>query len=169
MIDYVIIWWFLSSVMVNYSIWLNFWKWVFIIWGFCYKLYVQVNSWFLKYNWTILNALEHASFVYYVHASYIVFFSLTLSNAVCLWFSLFSVFGFFSVYSFQSLESWLGRLTHRTSTSSSTPAYNCDRFQTEKNKETYKKLNIFKLVWAERKVVLDGLDSEIRRNFEHKG
>ena len=110
MIDYVIIWWFLSSVMVNYSIWLNFWKWVFIIWGFCYKLYVQVNSWFLKYNWTILNALEYASFVYYVHASYIVFFSLTLSNAVCLWFSLFSVFGFFSVYSFQSLASWLGRL-----------------------------------------------------------
>ena len=59
--------------------------------------------------------------------------------------------------------------THRTSTSSSTPAFNCDRFQTEKNKETYKKLNIFKLVWAERKVVLDGLDSEIRRNFERRG
>ena len=116
LIDYVIIWWFLSSVMINYSIWLKFWKWVFKIWGFCYKLYVQVNSWFLKYNWTVLNALEHASFVYSIHASYRVIFSifffsfLTLSDVVCPWFSLFSVFGFFFVYSFQPLASWLGRL-----------------------------------------------------------
>ena len=115
LIDYAIIWWFLSSVMINYSIWLNFWKWVFKIWGFCYKLYVQFNSWFLKYNWTVLNALEHASCVYSIHASYrvifsIVVFSLTLFDAVCPWFSLFSFFGLFSVYPFQLLASWLRRL-----------------------------------------------------------
>ena len=30
-------------------------------------------------------------------------------------------------------------------------------------------MNILRSVWAERKVVLDELDLEIRRNFEHKG
>ena len=115
LIDYVIIWWFLSSAMLNYSIWLKFWKWVFKVWGFCYKLYVHVNSWFLKYNWIILIALEHASRVYSVHASYRVIFSfviffLTLSDAVYPWFSLFSFFGFFFVYPFHSLASWFGRL-----------------------------------------------------------
>ena len=30
-------------------------------------------------------------------------------------------------------------------------------------------MNIYRSVWAERKVVLDELDGEIRRNFEHRG
>ena len=30
-------------------------------------------------------------------------------------------------------------------------------------------MNILRFVWAERKVVLDELDPEIRRNFEHRG
>ena len=59
--------------------------------------------------------------------------------------------------------------THRTSTSFSTPAFDSDRFRIEKNQETYKKLNIFRSVWAERKVVLDELDPKIRRNFERRG
>ena len=59
--------------------------------------------------------------------------------------------------------------THRTSTSFSTPAFDSDRFRVEKNQETYKKLNIFRSVWAERKVVLDELDLKIRRNFERRG
>ena len=58
---------------------------------------------------------------------------------------------------------------HSTSTCSSTPAFDRDRFQTKKNQETYKKLNIFRSVLVERKVVLDELDSKIRRNFERKG
>jgi len=58
---------------------------------------------------------------------------------------------------------------HRTSTSSSTLAFDNDRFRIEKNQETYEKLNIFRLVWAERKVVLNELDPEIRRNFERRG
>ena len=57
---------------------------------------------------------------------------------------------------------------HRTSTSSSTPFDN-ERFISEKNQETYEKLNILRFVWVERKVVLDELDPEIRRNFEHRG
>ena len=58
---------------------------------------------------------------------------------------------------------------HRTSTSSSTPAFDNERFLSEKNQETYEKLNILRSEWAERKVVLDELDSKIRRNFESRG
>ena len=36
-------------------------------------------------------------------------------------------------------------------------------------KETYEKLNILRSVWAKRKVVLDELNPEIRRNFERRG
>ena len=50
-----------------------------------------------------------------------------------------------------------------------TLAFKSDRFRFEKNQETYEKLNIFRFVWAERKVILDELDLEIRRNFECKG
>ena len=58
---------------------------------------------------------------------------------------------------------------HRTSTSSSSPSFDSERFLSEKNQETFEKLNILRNVWAERKVVLDELDQEIRRNFEHRG
>ena len=161
--------------MINYSIWLNFWKWVFIIWGFCYKLYVQVNSWFLKYNWTVFNALEHASFVYSVPASYRVIFSSSFFLYNRIWcnlpFIFFIFFLWFLFYLFFPTLSIMIRKTraHRTSTFSSTPAFDRNTFQIEKNQETYEKLNIFRSVWAERKVVLDELDPEIRRNFERKG
>ena len=139
--------------------------------GFCYKLYVQVNSWFLKYNWTILNALEHASCVYSVHALdrvifSIVVFSLTLSDVVRPW---FSFFGFFSVYPFQPLASWLGRLEPIAKPPPPLlQPLTVIGFKLRK-KETYKKLNIFRSVWAERKVVLDELDPKIRRNFKRRG
>ena len=58
---------------------------------------------------------------------------------------------------------------NRKTTSSSTPSFESDRFRTEKNQETYEKLNIFRSVWAKRKVVLDELNPEIRRNFERRG
>ena len=57
---------------------------------------------------------------------------------------------------------------HRTSSSTSTPSFDSERFLSEKNQETYEKLNMLKSVWAERKVVLDELDPEIRRNFERR-
>ena len=58
---------------------------------------------------------------------------------------------------------------HRTSTFTSTPAFDNEKFLSEKNQETYEKLNILRSVWAERKVILDELDLEIRRNFECRG
>ena len=58
---------------------------------------------------------------------------------------------------------------HRTSTSSSTPSFDSERFISEKNQEIYKKLNILRSMWAERKVVLDELDLEIRKNFDRRG
>jgi len=59
--------------------------------------------------------------------------------------------------------------SHRTSTSTFTLAFDSERFRSEKNQETYENLNILRSVWAERKVVLDELDPEIRRNFELRG
>ena len=58
---------------------------------------------------------------------------------------------------------------HWKTTSSSSLAFDSDRFQIEKNQETYEKLNIFRSVWAERKIVLDELDLEIWRHFERRG
>ena len=132
-------------------------------------------SLFLKYNWIVFTALEHASFVHLVHASYrlifsIVVFSLTLSDAVCPWFSLFSFFGFCFGLSFPSLSIMVRKTrANKKTTSTSNPTFDSDRFRFEKNQEAYEKLNIFRFVWAERKVVLDELDPVIRRNFEHRG
>ena len=58
---------------------------------------------------------------------------------------------------------------YRTSSSSFAPSFNSERFLSEKNQETYEKLNILRNVWAERKVILDELDLDIRRNFERRG
>ena len=77
---------------------------------------------------------------------------------------------FFFFFFFQSLASRLGRLEP----TGHPPPFLLlllivRAFLVRKNKETYKKLNILRSVWVERKVVLDELDPEIRRNFEHKG
>ena len=60
------------------------------------------------------------------------------------------------------------RANKKTATPS-TPVFESDRFRTEKNQETYEKLNIYRSVWAECKVILDELNGEIRRNFESRG
>ena len=57
---------------------------------------------------------------------------------------------------------------HRASTSSSAP-FDSEKFLSEKNQETYEKLNILRSMWTKRKVVLDELDLDIRRNFERGG
>ena len=58
---------------------------------------------------------------------------------------------------------------HKASSSSSTSSFDSERFLSEKNQETNEKLNIVRNVQAERKDVLDELNPEIRRNFEHRG
>ena len=58
---------------------------------------------------------------------------------------------------------------NRTSTSSPSPTFDSERFLSEKNQEAYEKLNLKRNIWAERKVLLDELDGEIRRNFERRG
>ena len=58
---------------------------------------------------------------------------------------------------------------NQKTTTTSTPIFESDRFKTEKNQETYDKLNIYGSVCVERKVILDELDPEIRRNFESRG
>ena len=51
---------------------------------------------------------------------------------------------------------------------SSVPSFESERFFSEKNQETYEKLNLKRNIWAKRKVLLDELDPEIRRNFERR-
>ena len=58
---------------------------------------------------------------------------------------------------------------NRTSTSSSSPTFESERFLSEKNQEAYVKLNLKRNIWAKQTVLLDELDGEIRRNFERRG
>ena len=58
---------------------------------------------------------------------------------------------------------------NKSSTSSTSPTFDSDRFLSEKNQEAFEKLNLRRNIWAERKVLLDELDPEIRRNFERRG
>ena len=58
---------------------------------------------------------------------------------------------------------------NRTSTSSPSPTFDSDRFLSEKNQKAFEKLNLRRNIWAKRKVLLDELDPEIRRNFERRG
>ena len=58
---------------------------------------------------------------------------------------------------------------NKKTTTTSIPVFESDRFKTEKNQETYEKLNIYRSVWTKCKVILDELDPEIRRNFESRG
>ena len=58
---------------------------------------------------------------------------------------------------------------HRTSTSAPSPTFDSERFLSEKNQEVYEKLNLKRKIWVERKVLLDEIDLEIRRNFERRG
>ena len=58
---------------------------------------------------------------------------------------------------------------NRKASSSSVPFFESERFLSEKHQETYEKLNLKRNIWAERNVLLDELDLEIRRNFEHRG
>ena len=56
----------------------------------------------------------------------------------------------------------------KTSTPS-TPKFQSDKFRTLKNQEAYEKLNVFRPVWAECRIILDGVGPEIRRNFKRRG
>ena len=58
---------------------------------------------------------------------------------------------------------------HRTPTSTCSPTFDSERFLSEKNQVTYEKFNLKRNIWAERKVLLDELDTEIRHNFECRG
>ena len=58
---------------------------------------------------------------------------------------------------------------YRTSTSTPSPTFDSERFLSEKNQEAYEKLNLRRNFWAKRKVLLDELDGEIRRNFDYRG
>ena len=82
---------------------------------------------------------------------------------------LFSFIVFYFYLSFPTLSILVRKTRAKNPTTPSTLAFNSDRFRTEKNQETYEKLNIFRSVWAECKVILDELDPEIHKNFKRRG
>ena len=105
--------------------------------------------------------------MHHIDCYFLYLFALTLSDAVCLW---FSFIGFYFCLSFPTLNIMVRKTrANKKSTSTFTLAFDSDRFRFEKNQEAYEKLNIFRSVWAERNVILDELDPEIRRNFKHRG
>ena len=57
----------------------------------------------------------------------------------------------------------------KKSSTSSSSDFQSDRFQFKSNQETNEKLNIFRSVWAKRKVILDEVNPKICRNFESRG
>ena len=57
----------------------------------------------------------------------------------------------------------------KKSSISSSSDFQSDRFQFKSNQETNEKLNIFRSVWAKRKVILDEVNPKICRNFESRG
>ena len=83
--------------------------------------------------------------------------------------ALVSFYLFSICLSFPTLSIMVRKTRAKKTTTPSTPAFESDRFRTKKNQETYEKLNIFRSVWVEHKVILDELDMEIRRNFERRG
>ena len=92
----------------------------------------------------------------------------------CVWCSLPLGFLVFSLVLFCLSFSKLSIMTRKTrvnrkTTTSSASNFDSERFWFEKNQEAYEKLNIYRFVLSERRVVLDELDGEIRRNFEHRG
>ena len=56
----------------------------------------------------------------------------------------------------------------KNTTSSSSSNFERTRFQFKSNQDANEKLNIFRFVWVERKVILDEVNPEIRRNFESR-
>ena len=58
LIGLIIIFYYLTCVMINWSICWVFWKWVFKIWCFWYKLYAQDNFVVLKCNWTYSHCIR---------------------------------------------------------------------------------------------------------------
>ena len=55
---------------------------------------------------------------------------------------------------------------HRKSSSSSAPSSVGTLLRSEKSQELYETLNLKRKIWAERKVLLDGLNPAIKANFE---
>ena len=76
----------------------------------------------------------------------------------------FCVFFFFSTFSVM-----VRKTRAKKTTSSSSFDFENIRFQFKSNQQAYEKLNIFRSVWAERKVILDEVNPEICRNFESRG
>ena len=68
------------------------------------------------------------------------------------------------------LASWLGKLEQIKNPPPPLPLFlRMIGSEPRKTEKPTRKLNIYRSVWVERKVILDELDPAIRRNFESRG
>ena len=100
-----------------------------------------------------------------IQKCYFYIFCANLQSALS--FSCF-LFGSFLFVFFLSIMPRKTR-ANRTSTSFPSPTFDSERFLGEKNQEAFEKFNLRRNIQAERKVLLDEVDPEIRRNFERRG
>ena len=80
----------------------------------------------------------------------------------------FFFFFFWFLFFLSTLRVMVRKTRAKNSTTSSSD-FQCSRFRCKSNQEAYEKLNIFKSVWVERKVILDEVNPKIRRNFKSRG
>ena len=132
-------------------------------WVFDVNSLLKPILWFWSKIELILTALEHASFVNNVHASYRIVISIFLcaNMQFALSFSFLLSLSLLCL-SFWSLASCLGRLELIGPPLLLLPPPLIVRGSCEK-------LNHKRNIWVERKVLLDELDDEIRRNFRRRG
>ena len=111
----------------------------------------------------------HHVLIMFMHHIELFFFSVLTCSLPLVFLFFFSLS--ISVVSILLILSIMVRKTraHRTSTSTPSPTFDSERFLSEKNQEAYEKLNLYRNIGAERKVLLDELEGEIRRNFDCRG
>ena len=99
-----------------------------------------------------------------------IYCALSLSNAVCPCFLCYVLFLFSFLFSFLFLRVMVRKTKAKKNTTSSFSSdFDRTRFQFKSNNDACEKLNVFRSVWAKRKIILHEVNPEIRRNFESWG
>ena len=112
--------------------------------------------------------MHHVLILFMHHIELLFLYCSVLTCSLPLVFLFLFSFSFVSVLLLFSIMSRKTR-ANRKSTSTSSPTFDSERFLSEKNQEAYEKRNLRRNIWVERKVLLDELDGEIRRNFDRRG
>ena len=104
----------------------------------------------------------HILFMHHIELVFLFFFCANLQSALGFCFCSPLSVSLFSVLS------TMPRKTRAHRTSDPLPSFDSDQFPSEKNQETYETFNLRRHIWGKRRVILDEVDPEVRRNFERR-